>query len=331
MTEPVKDSWGSRLGVILAVAGSAVGLGNFIRFPGQAAQFGGGGFMIAYAISFLIIGLPICWAEWTMGRYAGQRGYNSAAGVFHCLVPWRGSKYVGVLGAIITLVIFMYYVVIEAWTLGYTVRFLRAMFDPGLRFTKIEESQAFFSSFVGAGGDGDALRWSLDSLLPWLVLAFAINLVLIYRGISAGIEKVCRIGMPILMVLTTPGTTTAFRVSIVVSPSISVLMMSLVLLMNTLRFDVVLMLSMEMSPSPIARLIFLPFTQMPTSWLYPDLTHSRYSSDPNTRCIVNVSPTGTMLAATKAPSKVLTPAMAFIPGSLFTPDIFPDVASEVFG
>ena len=116
MAEPVKDSWGSRLGVILAVAGSAVGLGNFIRFPGQAAQFGGGGFMIAYAISFLIIGLPICWAEWTMGRYAGQRGYNSAAGVFHCLVPWRGSKYVGVLGAIIPLVIFMYYVVIEAWT-----------------------------------------------------------------------------------------------------------------------------------------------------------------------------------------------------------------------
>jgi SNF family Na+-dependent transporter len=114
MTANGRDSWGSRLGVILAVAGSAVGLGNFLRFPGQAAQFGGGAFMVAYAISFLIIGLPICWAEWTMGRYAGQRGYNSAAGVFHCLVPWRGSKYMGVLGAIIPLVIFMYYVVIEA-------------------------------------------------------------------------------------------------------------------------------------------------------------------------------------------------------------------------
>ena len=62
MTAPPRDSWGSRIGVILAVAGSAVGLGNFIRFPGQAAQFGGGAFMIAYAISFLIIGLPIGWA-----------------------------------------------------------------------------------------------------------------------------------------------------------------------------------------------------------------------------------------------------------------------------
>lgn len=201
MTANGRDSWGSRLGVILAVAGSAVGLGNFLRFPGQAAQFGGGAFMIAYAVSFLIIGLPICWAEWTMGRYAGQRGYNSAAGVFHCLVPWRGSKYMGVLGAIIPLVIFMYYVVIEAWTLGYTVRFLRAMFDPTLRFARIEDSKSYFDAFVGAAGDGAAMVWSMDSLLPWLVIAFTINLVLIYRGISAGIERICRIGMPVLVVL----------------------------------------------------------------------------------------------------------------------------------
>ncbi len=201
MAAKTQDSWGSRIGVILAVAGSAVGLGNFIRFPGQAAQFGGGAFMIAYAISFLIIGLPIGWAEWTMGRYAGQRGYNSAAGVFHCLVPWRGSKYVGVLGAIIPLVIFMYYVVIEAWALGYTARFVRAMFDPTLQFAKIEDSQAFYASFVGSAADGAAMRMDLDALLPWLVIVFVLNLVLIYRGISAGIEKVCRIGMPVLMVL----------------------------------------------------------------------------------------------------------------------------------
>jgi SNF family Na+-dependent transporter len=201
MTANGRDSWGSRLGVILAVAGSAVGLGNFLRFPGQAAQFGGGAFMIAYAISFLIIGLPICWAEWTMGRYAGQRGYNSAAGVFHCLVPWRGSKYMGVLGAIIPLVIFMYYVVIEAWTLGYTVRFIRAMFDPSLRFARIEDSKTYFDAFAGTLADGSAMSWSFDGLLPWLVIVFALNLILIYRGISAGIEKVCRVGMPVLLVL----------------------------------------------------------------------------------------------------------------------------------
>jgi SNF family Na+-dependent transporter len=201
MEGSTRDTWGSRIGVILAVAGSAVGLGNFIRFPGQVAQFGGGAFMIAYAISFLIIGLPIGWAEWAMGRYAGQRGYNSAAGAFHCLVPWRASKYFGVLGAMIPLVIFMYYVVIEAWTLGYTVRFLRAIVDPSLRFADVSDSQEYFTSFVGAAADGAALRPSLDTVLPWLVVVFLLNLVLIYRGISKGIELACRVGMPVLIVL----------------------------------------------------------------------------------------------------------------------------------
>ncbi|MCA9634059.1 MAG: sodium-dependent transporter, partial [Myxococcales bacterium] len=58
-----RDGWGSRLGVILAVAGSAVGLGNFLRFPGQAAQNGGGAFMIPYFVSLLVLGIPIGWAE----------------------------------------------------------------------------------------------------------------------------------------------------------------------------------------------------------------------------------------------------------------------------
>ena len=185
----------------MAVAGSAVGLGNFLRFPGQAAQYGGGAFMLAYAISFLIIGLPIGWAEWTMGRYAGQRGYNSAAGVFHCLVRPSWSKYLGVLGAIIPVVIFMYYVVIEAWTLGYTVRFLRAIFDPALRFPDAAASGAYFDAFVGMQADGAAFTFSLDTLLPWLIIVFGLNLWLIYRGISKGIEKACQIGMPVLIVL----------------------------------------------------------------------------------------------------------------------------------
>jgi len=201
MAGNARDGWGSRIGVILAVAGSAVGLGNFIRFPGQVAQFGGGAFMIAYAISFIVIGLPIGWAEWAMGRYAGQRGFNSAAGVYHCLMRWRGSKYLGVLGAMIPLVIFMYYVVIEAWTLGYTVRFLRAILDPALRFADVKASQDYFASFVGVGADGAALRPSLDALLPWLVIVFLLNLVFIYRGISKGIEMACRVGMPVLVVL----------------------------------------------------------------------------------------------------------------------------------
>ena len=84
---PTKEQWATRIGVILAVAGSAVGLGNFLRFPGNAAQNGGGAFMLPYFISLLVLGIPLCWAEWTMGRYGGTRGFNSAPGIFS--VIWR--------------------------------------------------------------------------------------------------------------------------------------------------------------------------------------------------------------------------------------------------
>ena len=75
------EQWATRIGVILAVAGSAVGLGNFLRFPGQAAQNGGGAFLLPYFISLLVLGIPLCWAEWTMGRYGGMKGFNSAPGI----------------------------------------------------------------------------------------------------------------------------------------------------------------------------------------------------------------------------------------------------------
>ena len=82
MSQIQKEKWNSRMGVIFAVSGSAVGLGNFLRFPGLVAEYGGGAFMIAYIISFLLIGLPICWAEWAMGRQGGQNGFNSSPGIF---------------------------------------------------------------------------------------------------------------------------------------------------------------------------------------------------------------------------------------------------------
>ena len=82
----IQDAWGSRLGVIMAVAGSAVGLGNFLRFPGQVAQYGGGAFMVAYFISLVVVGIPICWTEWTLGRQGGRFGFHSTSGIFHALI-----------------------------------------------------------------------------------------------------------------------------------------------------------------------------------------------------------------------------------------------------
>ncbi len=191
------DRWSSRLGVIMAVAGSAVGLGNFLRFPGQAAQYGGGAFMIAYFLSLLVIGLPICWAEWTMGRMAGQHGFNASPGVFHFFVRRRWGKYLGVIGVVIPVVIYMYYVVIEAWCLGYAVSFATG----SVHFGSVEESGNFFSRFIGAGGNGQAIGFGFTQVGSYLLVVFVLNFILIYRGLSKGIEWFCTWAMPALLLL----------------------------------------------------------------------------------------------------------------------------------
>lgn len=181
----------------MAVAGSAVGLGNFLRFPGLAAQYGGGAFMLAYAISFLIIGLPIGWAEWAMGRYAGSKGYNSCPGAFAAILnkPW--AKYIGIIGVIVPVVIYMYYVFIESWCIGYAVKFWTGQ----VNLTSTEQTVEMFKTMSGQVGDGAALAFSWNSALPWLAIVFVFNFWLIYRGLSGGIEKMCNYGMPLLIVL----------------------------------------------------------------------------------------------------------------------------------
>jgi len=191
------EKWSSQLGVILAVAGSAVGIGNYLRFPGQAAQYGGGAFMIAYFVSLVVIGLSIGWAEWTIGRYAGQHGFNSVPGVFHAFMRQRWSKYIGLLGLIIPLVIYMYYVIIESWCLGYAINFLLG----NMHFTTAAESGSFFGAFAGAGTNGSALKFGLQDAAVYLTVVFLINFVLIYRGLAKGIEVFCNYAMPTLLVL----------------------------------------------------------------------------------------------------------------------------------
>ncbi|GBR77325.1 sodium-dependent transporter SNF family, partial [Candidatus Termititenax persephonae] len=90
---PKRDAWGSRLGVVLAVAGSAVGLGNFLRFPAQVARNGGGAFMIPYFVAFLLLGIPLMWLEWALGRRGGSFGHGSAPGAFASLRKSRWGKY----------------------------------------------------------------------------------------------------------------------------------------------------------------------------------------------------------------------------------------------
>lgn len=189
------EHWGSRIGVILAVAGSAVGLGNFLRFPGVAAQNGGGAFMLPYFISLLVLGIPMCWAEWTLGRYAGARGCNSAPAIF--TVVWRHplAKYLGGLALMIPLVIYMYYVLIESWCLGYAFAYMRG--EPALT----EDPTGFFRSFVGLDRNGVIYEEALGHGTWLLILVFIFNFILIYRGVSKGIETFCKIAMPLMLLL----------------------------------------------------------------------------------------------------------------------------------
>ncbi|GMU36610.1 MAG: sodium-dependent transporter [Phycisphaerae bacterium] len=202
MSKP-KEQWGTRLGVILAVAGSAVGLGNFLRFPGQAAQNGGGAFMIPYFCALLFLGIPICWAEWTMGRYGGAKGLHSAPSILGMFGRGRSFRYLGVMGVMIPLAVSFYYTYIEAWCLGYFWHYLTGGgigVDPGTAITdQTARASQFYNDFTGRGENGVIAGGSIQTFVFW-VITFAVNIWLVFRGISKGIEKFVQWAMPMMAV-----------------------------------------------------------------------------------------------------------------------------------
>ena len=192
------QQWGTKVGVILAVAGSAVGLGNFLRFPGQAAQNGGGAFMVPYFIALLLVGIPIGWAEWTMGRYGGKRGFHSAPFILGAVGKSRIFRYIGVLGVLIPMAVSFYYTYIEAWCLDYAIMYMTGELDLAAAGNIPEQSakaKEIFDSTVGMNSNGIHAGGNLRTFVLWAIV-FAINITLVYRGISGGIEKFCQLAMP---------------------------------------------------------------------------------------------------------------------------------------
>ena len=174
----------------MAVAGSAVGLGNFLRFPVQATQNGGGAFMIPYFISFLLLGIPLMWIEWAIGRYGGLFGHGSAPFIFDRLWKNRALKYLGVIGVFGPIVIFIYYTYIESWLLGYA---FFAVTGKLLAYTTPESMKAFLLSYQGLNPGSN-----LWTAYIFFLITFGINFWILYRGIKGGIEWLCRWAMPIL-------------------------------------------------------------------------------------------------------------------------------------
>lgn len=195
MSKKPKERWGTRLGLVLAMAGNAVGLGNFLRFPAQAARNGGGAYLIPYFIAFLIVGLPLIWVEWTMGRYGGQFRHHSTPGIFQSMGKSRIWKYLGVLGLWTCLVIASYYLYIESWCLAYAGQSVVGGFS---KMTKPEQVGEFFSALTGER-ENQILAISVWGLGIFAV-CICINLYILSRGLSKGVELASKIGMPILIV-----------------------------------------------------------------------------------------------------------------------------------
>lgn len=178
------------------MAGNAVGLGNFLRFPVQAAQNGGGTFMIPYFISILLLGIPMMWVEWTIGRHGGAFGHNTAPGMFERLWNHPLAKYLGVLGIAMPLSVCIYYTYVESWTLAYS------WFSFNGDYHALGEAEGQMAGFLSSyQGIAEGSRFNFNLLAyGFLLVTLAVNIWILSRGIAKGIELLAKIAMPLLFV-----------------------------------------------------------------------------------------------------------------------------------
>ncbi|SHG37018.1 Na+-dependent transporter, SNF family [Flavobacterium segetis] len=185
------DSWGSRVGLILAMAGNAVGLGNFLRFPVQAVQNGGGAFIIPYLICFLVMGIPLLFIEWSSGRFGGKFGNHSTPYILDSMVKGRILKYIGVFGIFTNIAVAAYYCYIESWTMSYVYHTIRGTFD-GMSQAEVA---GFFNSYTDIAHSTTGLPYEA---VIFYVICLLLNTYILSKGIG-GIEKVAKVGMPLLI------------------------------------------------------------------------------------------------------------------------------------
>lgn len=195
-----REGWASQLGLVLAMAGNAVGLGNFLRFPALAAQNGGGAFMVPYFISLLLLGIPLMWIEWGIGRYGGKFGYSTSPGMFEKLWDHPLAKYLGALGVFIPLAFVIYYTYIESWTLGYAVMSFTGQ-TPDIAGQSASQAYDTMGKFLGDyQGTTNNFPYS-GTKYAWIFFGITLfaNVFVISRGIAGGIEKMAKIAMPLLI------------------------------------------------------------------------------------------------------------------------------------
>lgn len=177
MSKPVRASWGSKLGLILASAGSAVGLGNLWRFPFIAAENGGGSFLFIYLICTFSVGITLVFAETALGIKAK----SDPIGAFAWIKP--RLKFIGAIGVFTSAIIVPYYSVVGGWIVAYIVK--------SFSVSAIENFEAHFTQFISS---------PLPPVLFFYVYLLSMAAI-VYMGIEKGIEKFCKLMMPLLFLL----------------------------------------------------------------------------------------------------------------------------------
>lgn len=178
-----RANFGSKIGAILAAAGSAVGLGNIWRFPYEAGNHGGAAFILIYLGCVFLLGMPIMIAEFTVGRHSKA----STGKAYSILAPGTQWKWIGYLGVLAGALILGYYSVVAGWTLEYVV-------------------EAFRNGFAGKTADdfvASFQNFSQDPFKPllWMVLFLLVTHYIVVKGVKKGIERSSKIMMPVLFVL----------------------------------------------------------------------------------------------------------------------------------
>lgn len=176
-----RTNFGSKLGIILASAGSAVGLGNIWRFPTEVGSNGGAAFILIYIACVILLGIPVMLSEFVIGRHT----HANTVDAYKRLAPRSGWIIQGYLGVFTAWFILCYYSVVAGWSLKYLV----AAFANGI--TTISSSSDYFTHFTTS---------------PWEPLLFTILILLIthfiiIRGVQKGIERCSKVMMPLLLII----------------------------------------------------------------------------------------------------------------------------------
>ena len=175
-----RGRFGSRLGVVMAAAGSAVGLGNIWRFPTEVGQNGGAAFILVYIVFVLFLALPVMVSEFVIGRSSGANIVHA----FRKLAPARWWMIIGYMGILAGFLVLSFYSVVAGWTLKYTVDAVAC------RISGADPAQTF-NAFVS-----DA--WSP---LLYMALFLLLTHLVVIRGIGGGIERYSKLMMPLLLMI----------------------------------------------------------------------------------------------------------------------------------